>query len=172
VKKNKGDNIMAGFNPLNQIAAAIKEMASEIRNLVSRVDNLVSRVDNLVSRVDNLVSEVREIRAIVTTNQMLIKANTALIHELVHEVSRFTGKSDNLMISAFAYATRHCKAIHTGDIAKFGKMATQVSIVEGFSYERMDDPRYGSVFVYEQEALNIAFEYFFIRKQTTYTGDN
>jgi outer membrane murein-binding lipoprotein Lpp len=158
VKKNKGDNIMAGFNPLNQIAAAIKEMASEIRNLVSRVDNLVS--------------EVREIRAIVTTNQMLIKANTALIHELVHEVSRFTGKSDNLMISAFAYATRHCKAIHTGDIAKFGKMATQVSIVEGFSYDRMDDPRYGSVFVYEQEALNIAFEYFFIRKQTTYTGDN
>lgn len=73
---------MAGFNLLNQITTSIKE----------------------------LTSEVREIRAIVTTNQMLIKSNTALLKELVHEVSRFTGKSDTMMVSAFAYATRHCKA--------------------------------------------------------------
>jgi ABC-type transporter Mla subunit MlaD len=153
---------MAGFNPITGFMKEVREFMASV-----------------TTQLASVVEELREIRAELKTLNAKIdgvhgiaKSNSAKLDEIIHEVSRFTGKSDNLMISAFAYATHHCKAIHTGDIAKFGKMATQVSLVEGFSYEQMDDPRYGSVFVYEQEALNIAFEYFFIRKQTTYTGDN
>lgn len=119
-------------------------LIAEIKKAVAEaVAPLTAQVASLTARVEQVIETQ--------------KKHTEWLQFLVAEVSRFKNDSDELMISMYAFHHIYGISFTHDDLGKKGLIATRYSRKHGYRIAQTSDPRFGSVNLYEPEALERCF---------------
>jgi hypothetical protein len=135
---NRGQPAMKGFHPL----------ASMIQKLSDKMDSAFAKVNE---RLDTIVKV--QVAHTKTLAVLIDKVNL-----LISEVSRYKNDSDELMVSVYAYCDQEGIAFSHGDLKAWGLKATRLSRRLGNKVESTNDPRFGSVNLYERRVLDFIFD--------------
>jgi uncharacterized coiled-coil protein SlyX len=140
---------MKGFNPLAALTATVKAGFAAVNERLDAIVKVQAEHTKTLAELTKTLAELTKTLAELTT----------LVHQLISEVSRYKNDSEELMVSMYAYCDQEGIAFSHGDLKTWGGRATRMSRRLGFKVEQTNDPRFGSVNLYERRVLDLIFDY-------------